>query len=223
MSHRGRRSRRSVNKKKKRPEFNYFVALQINDQEILENFENFLTQYFKKFPESKLKEGQCLLSKSHFTLQMIYIPEGCESEGVETFKKIASSHVEEFQNVDLTLFDVEIMNTSAGNRVVYADADTNGHKYKIKRLRQDLHDAFRKKEGFVSEARDLHLHCTLINTRDIEDVRQLENDEYKHLKGLQGPIFGTQKVKCVQLLKRNGEEKDGYYQIVSEVHWKDRD
>ena len=206
------------NQGKQTNKFTHFIAFQVNNPNILKNFKKFTERYLELFPDSDLKDCAVTISKSHITLKVLRIPENKELEAIETFKGIASKYVTAFQNVALTLFDVEIQNISGDNKLIYADVDPNGHKAKIKSLCRDLHQAFRER-GYELKDAPLFLHCSLFNSQMLHAAGsfRLPGDEYKFFKLNAAQRFGSQEVTSVQLLSM--KETESYYEILAEFEF----
>lgn len=203
--------------------WSHFIAIQIDDKEILDNVELFLGEFFGKFPKSKLLEARKPKISYHLTLLMLGIPDESVGLATEIFEQAASRIAGEFQNSTMRLYDACILKTRRKKEVIYAAVDCNCLMPKIKRLLDDLKAEF-SCDGFITfDERAQLLHCSILDSALIDRANpteppyQIPQDEYKFLENIGPRVFGTQSLNSVQLLKRGPEEMDKYYEIVSEV------
>jgi len=184
---------------------NYFVALQIDNEDTIEKFKEVQFKYVKN--DYRLKDFIVSLQTAHVTIEVFR----AEENQLEDLKKMLKDALKEYEkNTEQKNIVFKELGMFS-NKVVYAKPESNEGEIYLHELHKTVRNTL-KQNGFQIFGHDTYNpHSTLLHDK---------NDGQSQLKGIPKSIIdeckdielGRQEIKEIQLLSMDKEKDDsGYY------------
>ncbi|CAD5113879.1 DgyrCDS3042 [Dimorphilus gyrociliatus] len=206
------------NKKVTKSSPTHFLAVQINNQEIIQKLANIQNEIKQKLPV--LEKVMVLPSKSHVTLFVMHLP---NENDIEKAKEVLSSFEKFPESLQFTVQNIN----NFGKNVVFADINKDNDDFnKLKTLRNDLKNHFEENGLNVSGKQEFQPHLTIMKiskaAKKYQKKLKYKIPEESWIKYKEDEInFGVERVDTIQLNSMSGTNEDGtYYFVEKEVKLK---
>jgi len=206
-------------KKREKKKVTHFLAMQINDVDIIQKVKSFQDHLLEQ--HAHLKPGIISPSKFHTTLTVLSLP---SQDDVDKAIEILRNYDQILSKENNIFMNIHSVGHFSRCRVIWAGIKDDLHSQICKNLSNGIYQRFKTElASSIVEPWKWTPHLTVYKTnfrrknKKNNQEKQLSEESYSKFLGFH---FGTQHVSSIQLLEMKGS-KDGYYVCPAALGLKD--